>query len=267
MVIANVDFGVGDWAEVGVSVAALRGEARVRSERISELLYGERGEILDVCGDFCLLRGDYDGYEGYVAQSDLRMGEAGEGTIKYYVSASSAPMFASADIKSPLLGYLPLGSLIGGEARGDFRAIDVNNFGVAYIHCLHVAMIESVCVTVDSIIAVARRFLGCPYVWGGRSFFGIDCSGLTQAVCLLHGLPCVRDSQPQSQSLGQEADHMQAGDVLFWRGHTGIFTGSHLIHAYGGAMQVVEQPCQQIFPQLQKATNGDICAIRRLVGV
>jgi len=107
-------------------------------------------------------------------------------------------------------------------------------------------------------VAVARRFLGTPYVWGGNSGRGLDCSGLVQGALLACGIACPGDSGPQASAFtepGHEGPFV-AGELLFWKGHVAMATGPDMmIHANAHHMSVVEEP---IGPALDRiAAQGD----------
>ena len=98
-------------------------------------------------------------------------------------------------------------------------------------------------------VAVAERFVGAPYVWGGKTRLGVDCSGLVQVALQAAGRSCPRDSDMQQAEVGgavayaDELDDLQRGDLVFWKGHVGIMTdGFMLLHANAHHMAVVIEP-------------------------
>jgi len=112
---------------------------------------------------------------------------------------------------------------------------------------------------------VAERFLGVPYLWGGKTNLGLDCSGLVQVALTACGLPCPRDSDMQKQALGTTIDiaHARRGDLVFWKGHVGIMTdGFMLLHANAHHMAVVLEPLKTAVDRISRG-NSPITAIRR----
>ena len=108
-------------------------------------------------------------------------------------------------------------------------------------------------------VAVAARLLGTPYLWGGNSAFGIDCSGLVQIACRACGIACPGDSDQQIAQLGETLDPgtpPQRGDLMFWKGHVGWVSGPDtLLHANAHAMAVTYEPLQDAIEKI--ATQGD----------
>ena len=112
----------------------------------------------------------------------------------------------------------------------------------AYVIESHTALIGT---HATDFVAICERFLGVPYLWGGRTSHGVDCSGLVQMGMIAAGLTCPRDTDMQLEALGRPIDirpdltGLRRGDLLFWKGHVGIVTdGLHLLHANAHHMAV-----------------------------
>ena len=247
-------------------VAGMWLKPKKNTMRVSELLYGETATAFAETEDFYILQSNHDNYVAYGKKNDFT---PTKNQAKMQVQVKSAPLFAKADIKSPILGYLSGGSLITTpKLEKNYYKIKARLHGksqTAYIHKSHIGKKQKLKPSINSILQTARSFLGLPYIWGGRSYRGVDCSGLVQLVLMAHSIPCPRDSDMQANSIGKPVKTMKKGDLIFWHGHVGFYTGTHLLHAYGGTCLVQEDKTSDIFPRLTEATDADICAIRRLI--
>jgi len=206
---------------------------------ISEILHGERFDLFaqNENGDWGFGRSVHDGYLGWVPLAALGPVVA----PTHRITARSAPVFAAADIKSAVTALLPMGSWISATADGKFLALA----GGGFVHSAHIAGTET------DYLAVARQFLGAPYVWGGRSPDGVDCSGLVQMSLSFCGIMAPRDSDQQREGLGIAVETPAAGDLVFFPGHVGIMAeGGRLLHANAHWMAVVEEPLADVLARL-----------------
>ena len=170
------------------------------------------------------------------------------------VSALRAYAFARPDIKSRPLALLSLNALVAVEAEeGRFLKVEGSGW-IARVQLAPVGEVET------DPAAVAERYLGAPYQWGGRESLGLDCSGLVQQALYACGKACPRDSD-QQQALGQAADPkaLRRGDLVFWKGHVGMMLdGARLIHANAFHMQVEIEPLAETVARV-----GEPSAYRR----
>ena len=226
------------------------------AEAVSALLRGESFHALDVTTDWAWGFCGHDGYVGYVRRDALDVLE----TATHRVLTDNAPLFSRPDIKSPIADYWPIGARFTGQADGAFIAC-----GEGFIHSRHALPLE----TVESDwVAVAERYLGQPYVWGGRGYRGIDCSGLVQVALGQCGILAPRDTDLQSEGLGQPiaaSESLQRGDLIFFPGHVGIMTdATHLLHANAHWMAVVVEPLTDVVARLAPDLEQPIIARRRI---
>jgi cell wall-associated NlpC family hydrolase len=119
------------------------------------------------------------------------------------------------------------------------------------------------------LVDVALAFRGTPYLWGGRTSLGIDCSGLVQLASEAAGLPCPRDADMQAKEVGRSVDWQEVGalargDLVFWDGHVGIMTSAQdLVHASAYQMVVVEEPFAEAKARIAASKGGGIVGVRR----
>jgi len=193
----------------------------------------------------------HDGYAGYVETRHLAKSLA---PATHIVTAARSHAYRDATIKSQHIGMLSFGSLVTITAsdRG-WAQMD----GGAWLYPRHLAPVD----TADTdYIATARKFLETPYYWGGRSGFGIDCSGLVQVSLARAGIRAPRDTEMQKDALGAAADTTKAGDIVFFPGHVGLMVDErHLIHANAFHMKVVIEPVGDVISRSEGITS-----IRRL---
>ncbi len=199
-----------------VAVAPLRAEASHQSEMTSQLLYGETFEIIENGQKFSRIKMDFDGYEGWADLQQFKPIEQQE----YQQKNTEILTNVFTQIETPLGNFLlSAGSEVHGETQ-DYTP-------------------QELCSNIDE---TAKCFLNVPYLWSGRSFFGIDCSGFVQLVYKLHGMQLPREAKDQAKvgevlSFIEEA---QPGDLAFFENadgeivHVGIILeDQRIIHAFG----------------------------------
>ncbi len=212
---------------------------------ISELLFGEAFDVLFEQDGFAFGQGRRDGYVGFVAADAL--GPAGEGPT-HRVSALSTLAFSSADIKAPGPSILPQNSLVRVvRHEGRFAAVE----GLGFVIEAHLALIG---VFDRDLAGVALAYLGAPYLWGGRTVAGLDCSGLVQQAMTACGRFAPRDSDQQRDAYGEIGQgDLTRGDLVFWPGHVAIMIDeTRIIHANAFHMQTAIEPLAEALARIDQ---------------
>jgi cell wall-associated NlpC family hydrolase len=251
----------GTPAHVTVPVTALRRRPAADAPRDTELLLGETVTVFDRAEGFAWVQARRDGYVGYVATRDIVEGTP---VPTHAVSAIRSFIYRAADIKSPVTGWASLNSpavISGTEDRFSRLA------GGGYMVSQH---LRGVADREDDFVAVAEGFLETPYLWGGRSSLGLDCSGLVQNALHAAGFACPRDTDMQEAALGDTLPDGAAfarGDLVFWKGHVGIMLdGDTLLHANATYMKTVTEPVAPAIARIAE-TDGPITSVRRMPGL
>ena len=241
--------------------APLRRLPREEAGFDTEAVMGQALTFYEAKDGFAFVQLERDGYVGYVP--DWALGPA-DPVPTHRVTALRSFLYPAPDLKRPNCGHLSLGAEVAIVARdGDYLRLASG----AYIFAEHVAEPE---VPAPDYAGTAERLIGTPYLWGGRTSLGIDCSGLVQLGLFMAGLPCPRDTDQQEQALGNalppDLDGLQRGDLIFWKGHVGLMLDAErLIHANGHHMAVAVEPLREAVARIAAKSFGAVTSIRRIV--
>ncbi len=239
--------------------------------RTRELLMGEAFCVLQHVPNFASYGfAERDGYCGWVNSAHLVAGEAPTHTV----SARETYLSAEGDLKNAaVVRMLSHGAkLIVSDTIGDWSELRPftlttgtplpPDFPAPPKFYLPSAHLRPVGTHADDPVEAARRFLGTPYLWGGNSAFGIDCSGLIQAAFLTCGWACPGDSDLQEAMPGEhltDSDPLKPGDLLFWNGHVAMATGPDtVIHANAHHMSTVEEPIAPAIARIAATDTGPV---------
>ena len=221
--------------EVIEPIAALRRAPSPDAPLDTEALKGERVTIYETTEEgWAWGQLESDGYVGWLAANAL---QAPGPAPTHKVIALRTFVFPGPSIKLPPLEALPFG------ARLAITTIDEPFALAAAGGCIPARHLAPIAAKENDFVAVADRFLGAPYLWGGKSALGIDCSGLVQVALGACGIACPRDSDMQERALGSliepAPNDIRRGDLLFWQGHVAIARdAATLIHANAFHMAV-----------------------------
>jgi cell wall-associated NlpC family hydrolase len=243
--------------QVAAPTASLRKAASPEAEQENQLLFGERFDVLFEDGDFAFGQARRDGYVGYAPSAALALLAA---PPTHRVAAIRTYAFSQPDIKSAIIGLYSVGALVTVEAR-EGRFVKVAGSG--WITEAHLGPIGA---GETDYVAVAQRFLGAPYQWGGRESLGLDCSALVQLSLAACNRACPRDTDMQRGFFAEipETDRRR-GDLVFWKGHVAVLLDADtIIHANAFHMAVAVEPLGEAIVRIEAAGTGAPLGYRRV---
>jgi hypothetical protein len=249
-------FVAGEEREVVDAQAPMRERPAPDAPLMTEALMGERVTVYEFDQEGWAWGQLADGYVGWLPANALMPPRA---TPTHRVTALRTLVFPGPSIKLPPVAMPPLGSRIAVTREQDRFAVSE----LGFIPLSHVAPLAQ---REKDFVSVAERLLGVPYLWGGKTNLGVDCSGLVQITLNASALPCPRDSDMQEAALGTTIDIAQArrGDLLFWKGHVAIVRdGANVIHANAFHMSVAIEPIATALARIT-AAGSHVTSVKRI---
>lgn len=253
---------MGRLCQVIDGVVALREAPHHNARLATQALMGETLFVLGEEAGFHLCQLQRDRYVGWVWLSGIS-GAVTNPTHK--ISALSTFLFPAPDLKTPPRATLSLGARLTVTGERDGVWVECQPSG--WVHARHLALIDAL--ETDP-AGLAERFLDVPYLWGGRTSHGLDCSGLIQQAFEACGVILPRDSDMQAAWAGEPVEDWQApgalkrGDLVCWDGHVGILTAPDmLLHANAYHLQVEREPLAGAIARI-RAVAGEVIGVRRV---
>ncbi|QDZ01236.1 C40 family peptidase [Nitratireductor mangrovi] len=236
-------FVAGTPMRIGAPVADMLARPDPSSGVESQLLFGLDVSVFDRGDGFAWVQAADDGYVGYIDQPALATPAADP---THHVVVPRTFVYGEPDMKRPRRVALSMGSRVAvigeAETRGTRFALLSDGGAIVASHLAPLDVFE------DDYVAVAERFATTPYLWGGTSAFGFDCSGLVQLALRMTGRIVLRDTDMQADTIGERIDpgpemaNVRRGDLVFWKGHVAIVDGpDSIVHASGHAMAVTRE--------------------------
>jgi hypothetical protein len=254
-------FVAGEVFEISDAIAPLREKPSADAMLLTQALKGERVTIYDRNGEgFAWGQLNSDGYVGWLPD---RMLAKPIGEPMHKITALRTFAFPGPSIKLPPIDTLLMGTTLAVTREDGAFAVTREGW---YLPRPHVGSIDHYA---DDFVAVAEQFAGTPYLWGGKSGLGIDCSGLVQISLNAAGTGCPRDSDMQQDGLGRElspaeARKLQRGDLIFWKGHVAIVrNATTIVHANAHHMATTIENTRDAIARIKEA-GSEISAVKRL---
>ena len=245
----------GALSQIAKPIAAILKRPEIDAPQTTQALLGETCFVYENMNGWAWVKLSRDHYVGYVESSALNA-EVLHATHKVFVP--STLVYPKPDLKSGPVHFITRHAHVAVVAEhGAYVQLQSGGF----VFKGHLAALQT---HDQDFVAVAEDYLNVPYFWGGKSIYGIDCSGLVQTALQACGVDAPRDSDMQEQALGKLVagpTHMRRGDLIFWPGHVGIMqNATQLLHANGHAMKTTSEPLADVVARSEKP----ITAIKRL---
>jgi cell wall-associated NlpC family hydrolase len=260
--VAAEHYSVGRAVRIATEAAPLRATPDAGAPRISEALFGENAIVYDETDGWAWVQLETDHYVGWLLVDVL---SAPLAKITHRVKVARTLVFPDKSIKLPPLAALPLGARVSVTSSVEDGFAELRSGGYAIARHLSAAGAEWAHDPVD----VAGWFLQAPYLWGGRTALGLDCSGLVQAAFHACGIKCPRDSDQQEAVLGEPVmgwrpQTLARNDLVFWKGHVALARGDGtLIHANAFHMQVAIEDAATCIARIA-AGGSEVTSVQRL---
>lgn len=260
--VAAERFVEGEWYQVQQTILPLRSRPEAIASFTTEALFGEVVTVYEVRDGWAWIQMARDGYVGYVPADALTREIAWP---SHHVKALGTFVYPEPNMKAPPITHLGLNAAVAVKStQGAFSELATGGWVVSR----HIAEEGKFA---RDFVEVAERLIGSPYLWGGCSRLGLDCSALVQMSLLAAGAQAPRDSDLQQAELGanvlipEDLEGLQRGDLVFWPGHVGIMVdGIMIVHANAHHMMVTVETLPEVAGRIRRNDGPEIAAIKRM---
>jgi cell wall-associated NlpC family hydrolase len=228
--------------------------------QLTQALMGETAQVFEIAEGWAWVQLEHDHYVGYVRSDSL---SPIVHSATHSVCVASTLLYPKPDLKSQPVLFLPMNAKLNViSEQGQYSELATGGF----VFTKHIAATGA---GLTDFISVAEKFLNVPYLWGGKTHHGLDCSGLVQTALHACGIEAPRDTDMQEKTLGNflqinDLDGLRRGDLVFWDGHVGImYDESLLLHANGFHMQTVIEPLKLAATRIAESYKP-ITSLKRL---
>ncbi len=260
--VAAESYAPGRRMQISIAFADLRRSPSESAATDTQALYGETLIVYEDKDGWSWCQLDRDRYVGYIRSDALtsRVVKPNQRVRVRHTLVYSAP-----DIKSPPIAALPFGAEVHVVGASE-KFCELHTGG--HVFARHLAVSTR---PLSDFVGLAEMFLHTPYLWGGKTDVGIDCSGLAQVALIAVGVAAPRDTDMMETMLGRPADvderlrSLRRGDLVFWRGHVGIMQNEEmLLHANGYTMTVASEPLAVVRDRIRSTDFSEITSVRRV---
>jgi cell wall-associated NlpC family hydrolase len=256
--VSAARFAEGRPHTITAALVDVKSAPRPDASQTTQALMGEAATVFEIENGWAWCQFERDGYVGYVPADALEQGHV---QPTHQVSAPSTFLYPAADLKSAPYAAVYMNTPLA-VVEGDDKWSRIADG--RFVFSRHIRPFDAVAADPPAIAALLEH---TPYLWGGRTRFGLDCSGLIQTAFQACGIACPRDTDMMECDFGQplafDAALLRRGDLVFWKGHVGMMLdGERLIHANGHHMMTVIEPLSDALKRIA-ALFGPATSFRR----